>query len=127
MDTRIDERGNLDASASGSEAVKAQALVIAEHIRSQLIMRLGLYGLAAIFVTTASLLVVFAPDGRETVTVIIAIALFALAVGAAGFGTFSIKTPIVSADAGASPSPSRPDRQNSPSSRARPKSSPAGR
>ncbi len=101
MDVRIDDQGNFDGSASGEEAVKAQAEVLIAYMRGRLILKLGFYILAAIFVIVAALLVVFAPNGRETATSIVAAALFALAVGSAGFGTFSIKTPLVSAEAGA--------------------------
>ena len=60
--------------------IEEQAQLFAAHIRSRLIMRLGLCGLAALFVVVATLLVVSAPDGREMATSIIAAALFALAV-----------------------------------------------
>jgi hypothetical protein len=95
-----DNRGNINASAKGEEGVKAQTAVLIAHIQARVVIKLGLYVLAGIFVIVASLLVVFAPSGRETATEIIAAALFALAAGAAGFSTFAIKTPLVSAEAG---------------------------
>jgi membrane protein implicated in regulation of membrane protease activity len=98
MELQIDETGGIVASASGPEAVKAQAEILAAHMRQRLILRLGLYLLAALFVITAALLAVFAPDGRETITAIISFALCALAAGAAGFGAFAIKTPLGSAE-----------------------------
>jgi hypothetical protein len=96
----VDSQGRIDAKAEGVEAIEAQVQVINAHIRSQTLLKFGLYGLAAFFVIVASVLVVFAPAGRETVTTIIAIALFAVAVGSAGFGTFAVKAPGVSVQAG---------------------------
>jgi hypothetical protein len=87
-------------ATNGAEAVRAGAGLINQHIRSQTQLRFGLYALASLFVIVAALLVVFAPDGREAVSSIVAVALFVVAVGCAGFGTFAIKTPVVSAEAG---------------------------
>jgi len=105
MEVRVDDQGNFDGMASGELAVKAQAEVLLAHMRGRLIIRLSLYGLAGLFMIVAALLVVFAPNGRETTTAIVAAALFAVAIGAAGFGTFAIKTPLVSAEAGQTPKP----------------------
>lgn len=99
MQVTLDDSGNFAGRASGEQAVNAQAQVLIAHMRARLFMRLGLYGLAALFVLTAAALIVFAPDGRETGTTIVAMALFALAAGAAGFGTFAIKTPLLTAEA----------------------------
>jgi hypothetical protein len=104
MDVRIEPNGGIRTIVTGSEGVKAGAAVLDAHIRSQVKLKFGLYILGALFVVVAALLVVFAPDGRETVSSIIAIAMFVLAVGCAGFGTFAIKTPVISAQAGANPS-----------------------
>lgn len=93
---------NIETSASGKTALQSQEKIVVAHFRNVLIMRLGLYALAAILVIIAALLVVFAPSGRETLTGVIAFALFALSVGAAGFGTFSIKTPLGNVSAGPS-------------------------
>lgn len=87
-------------AASGTEAVRAGADVLNAQIRSQNQLKLGLYALSALFVIVAALLVVLAPEGREAVSSIIATGLFVLAVGSAGFSTFAIKTPLVSAQAG---------------------------
>ena len=103
-----DHKGNILASAEGEEGVKAQTQVLVAHIRSRVIIKLGLYLLAAVFVIVASVLVVFAPAGRETATDIVAFALFALAAGSAGFSTFAIRTPAGSAEAGAPGAPVEP-------------------
>ena len=101
MDVQLGPTGLIRAvTASGAEAIRASAGVINQHIRSQMRLKFGLYVLASLFVIVAALLVVFAPDGRETVSSIIAVALFVVAVGCAGFGTFAIKTPVVTAEAG---------------------------
>ena len=101
MDVQLGPTGLIRAvTASGAEAVRAGAGVITQHIKSQTRLKFGLYLLASLFVIVAAFLVVFAPDGRETVSSIIAVALFVVAVGCAGFGTFAIKTPVVSAEAG---------------------------
>src|SRR5271157_5477620 len=52
---------------------------------------------AALFVIVAALLVLFAPYGRETASSIVAVALFVIAVACAGFSTFAITTPVLSA------------------------------
>ena len=96
----MDDRGNFGARASGAAAVQAQTEIVIAHIRARTLIKFGLYGLAALFVIVAALLIVFAPEGRETATTIVAIGLFALAAGSAGFGAFAIKTPLVSAQAG---------------------------
>jgi hypothetical protein len=108
MEVRLDDQGNFDGNASGELAIRAQADILLAHMRSRLIIRLSLYGLASLFVIVAALLVVFAPSGRETATAIVAFALFAVAIGAAGFGTFAIKTPLGSAEGGQQLAPISP-------------------
>jgi hypothetical protein len=100
MEVKLDNLGNIEASAEGLEAVRAQAAVLTAYIRSQFLLRLALYCLAAVFVLVAAGLVVFAPAGREAPTTVIGLALFAIAAGCAGFGTFAIKLPGMSAAAG---------------------------
>jgi hypothetical protein len=120
MDVRVDKRG-IHAIASGAEAVKAGASVLSAYIHSQTVLKVGLYLLAGFFLVGAAVLVVFAPAGREGVTTIIAIALFAVAVGCAGFSTFGIKAPGFSANATDGPdSPNAPDAPRSIRSRRRP-------
>jgi hypothetical protein len=100
MDVRMASDGEYTGSAEGDSAIVAQAEVLKAHIRSQMILRLGLYILAAFLMVVASVLVVFAPPGREAVTTIVGLALFAVALGSAGFSAFAIKAPFVSASAG---------------------------
>jgi hypothetical protein len=88
-------------AATGTPAVRAGSDVLIAHIQSQTKLKFGLYGLASVFVVASALLVVFAPENREATSSIVAAALFVVAVGCAGFGTFAIKTPLVSAQAGA--------------------------
>jgi hypothetical protein len=99
MDIRIESNGSIIASASGLEAIHAGTAVLNAHIRSQARLKFGLYALASLFVIASSTLVVFSPAGRETISYIISFALFAVAVGCAGFSTFAIKTPVLSARA----------------------------
>ncbi len=101
MQADFEPNGKISTRASGREAVAATSQVLQLHIRSQMVLRLGLYVLATVFVVVAALLVVFGPSGRETETKIVGLSLFVLAVGCAGFGTFAIKTPLISASAGA--------------------------
>lgn len=84
---------------SGQEAVRIGGTLISEQIRSLTKLKMGLYFLAASFVLVASLLIVFAPEGRENASSLVAVALIAVALGSAGFGAFALKTPIVSAKA----------------------------
>ena len=100
MDVRIEFSGAIRTVASGAEAVRAGAGVLNTHIQSQTTLRLGLYALAALFMIVAAFLVVFTPNDRQVVSSIIAAALFAVAAGCAGFGTFAIKTPFGSVQAG---------------------------
>jgi predicted RND superfamily exporter protein len=79
--------------ARGAEAIRAGASVLNAQIQSQTKLKFGLYALASLCLIVAALLVVFAPDGRETISSIVAVALFVVAVGCAGFGAFAIKTP----------------------------------
>lgn len=103
MDASFGTNGLLEVlKTSGPGAVNAGANLIAQQIRSQFRLKLGLYVLATIFLVSAAALVVFAPDGRQTLSAIIAVALVALALGCAGFGTFRIKSPLISLDASTS-------------------------
>jgi hypothetical protein len=74
-------------------------------------LKFGLYALASLFLIVAAFLVVFAPEGREAVSSIVAVALFVVAVGCAGFGAFAIKTPLVTAQAGTDTSRSANDQR----------------
>ena len=101
MDVQLGPTGLIRAlAASGAEAVRAGADVLNAQIKSQTKLKFGLYGLAALFLIVAAVLVVFAPEGREAVSSIVAVALFVVAVGCAGFGAFAIRTPLVTAEAG---------------------------
>jgi hypothetical protein len=101
MEVKLGPTGLISAlGASGAEAVRAGASVLNAQIQSQTKLKFGLYALASVFLIVAALLVVFAPDGRQTISSIVAVALFVVAVGCAGFGAFAIKTPFVAAEAG---------------------------
>jgi hypothetical protein len=97
MEVRIEPNGGILATARGIEAVHAGAAVLDAYIRSQAKLKFGLYCVAALFMIIAATLVVFAPDGREIISSILAVALFVVAVGCAGFSTFALKTPVLSA------------------------------
>lgn len=103
MHVGFDKNGNLKSSAYGKEAVAAQARITSEHIRSKTVAKLCLYALSAFFCVAASYLVVFAPDGREISTWIIAGALIVAAAGSAGFGALAITTPDFTATFGQGP------------------------
>jgi hypothetical protein len=103
METQIEPNGGIGVTASGAEAVHAGAAVLNAYIRSQAKFKFGLYVLASVFMIVAATLVVFAPDGRETISAILASGLFVLAVGSAGFGTFAIKRSLLTAQAGRDP------------------------
>jgi hypothetical protein len=108
MAMAMDPKRGLRTWSTNSRTSLAHAEVVSQYIKSQTWIKFGLYGLAAFFVCIASLLVVFAPEGRETAAGIVACALFVLAVGAAGFSSFAFKTPFMSAQAG-SPEPQSGD------------------
>ncbi|MCO6052322.1 hypothetical protein NGM99_21260 [Mesorhizobium sp. RP14(2022)] len=80
--------------------VEAHSKLVAEHIKSQTRMRLGLYTLAALFMIVAALLVVFAPDGRQASTIVVAGALIIVSAGVAGFAALKLKAPAVELTAG---------------------------
>jgi len=105
---RSDPNSKHDARAA-SDIYTAHMKYAEVQARYTTVQRLGLFGLAAFFITVSAMLVVFAPDGRETATHIIAASLFALSVGVAGFGYFRFKVPLVDISAG-SPTPVEPDR-----------------
>jgi protein-S-isoprenylcysteine O-methyltransferase Ste14 len=114
MDVQLGPTGLIRAvTTSGALAVNAGARVVTQHIRSQTRLKFGLYALAALFVVVAAFLVVFAPDGRQTISSIVAVALVVLAVGCAGFGTFAIKTAAVSVEAGMDDAPATNGRRRS--------------
>jgi hypothetical protein len=94
--------GKIETWAEGDTGIQANASLAQAFIQAQTRMRICLYVLAAFLSCVAGLVVVFSPSGRETVSAIIAAALFVLAVGSAGFSTFAIKTPILSAQGGMS-------------------------
>jgi len=90
---RYSAGGDLESDAVGESAVTTQGEVFSAHIASQTRIRIALYVLAGVFVITSALLVVFAPPGRENLTLAIGAALVLLAAGIAGFGTvrFSVR------------------------------------
>lgn len=99
------EGGGANISATGfgpedANIVEAHAKIVSQHIRSQTQMRLGLYALAAFFMLAAATLVVFAPDGRQTSTIVIAAALVIVAAGIAGFASLRLSAPGVEIGAG---------------------------
>ena len=100
MDCKIDDDGNIELRASGNIAVQEGGAVLAAHIRARHWQKLSLYIVAVIFILAASLLVVFAPSGREMQTNIIAFSLVIVALGSAGFATFAFKTQDVHIRAG---------------------------
>lgn len=99
MEIEADDHGNIKTIASGRFAVETSGQVVTAYIHSRSTMRMGLLGLAAFLVAVAATLVVFAPDGREHLTIFIGIALALLAAGLAGFAAFWIKTPALSVGA----------------------------
>lgn len=92
MRARIDANGDAEFSASGREAVLAQARVLEQHIRSRTLVQVVAYAVAALFVIVASLLIVLAPDGRETATWIVGGSLLVISAGVAGFTKLGFKT-----------------------------------
>jgi len=101
MDARLGPTGLIQTiTTTGAEGVRAGTEVLIAQIQSQTKLKFGLYALASVFVITSALLAVFAPENREVASSIVAGALFVVAVGCAGFGTFAFKTPLVSAQAG---------------------------
>jgi hypothetical protein len=102
IEARIDRDGGIRVNARGPGAVEAMAWVLQSQIIGQTIRACALYVLAAVFAVIASLLVAFSPDGRETAFNIIAVALVVIAAASAGFGTFAINMPGISAQGGVS-------------------------
>jgi hypothetical protein len=103
LEIQIEPDGQIYAMGSGPEAVQASAAILDAHIRTQAVLKLGLYGLAALFGIMSAALVVITPDGREALCALLSTASFAIAVGCAGFGAFAIKMPLLSAKAGKAP------------------------
>ncbi|CVI54740.1 hypothetical protein CFBP4996_08295 [Agrobacterium leguminum] len=92
----MDENG-LRMKSSGRVAVEQQGQVILAQIRAKTIQKLGLFCLAGVFLIGASLIVVFAPEGRETLSSFIGVGLVVAAAGSAGYGRFGVKVPGVEA------------------------------
>ena len=93
---------SLDFSLVGSAVKDNQYLlkIYEAYISSRTKTKIALYIMSSIFLAASCLLVVFAPDGREITTNIIAISLFALALGIAGFSFFRLKIPLIAVEAG---------------------------
>jgi hypothetical protein len=98
MYVKMNKDGDLQMKSTGKLAVEQQGAVILAQIKARTIQRLGLYVLAASLVVAASLMVVFAPEGREGVASIIGLALVVAAAGSAGYGKFGVKISSLSAD-----------------------------
>ena len=99
MEAKFDSR-IAEFSAKGKETVEAHSSIVRSYIENQTKIRIALYIVSCVFILVAAGLVVFAPDGREVLTAIISLALFAIAVGIAGFSFFKVKTPLIQAEAG---------------------------
>jgi len=107
VETRFDKNGAL-FRASGISDADVQREIISSYIRAQLVKQVSLYGVSVIFILASCFLIVFSPADREQTSVIIAAALFALAVGIGGFSYFKLKTPLISAEVGSAVSPNFP-------------------
>lgn len=93
MQARIDANGDAEFYASGRDAVIAQAGVTTQHIRSRTLVQIVAYCMASVFVIVASLLIVFAPEGRETATWIVGASLLLISAGVTGFTKLRVETP----------------------------------
>jgi hypothetical protein len=99
METRFD-KDRAVFRGTGQYDHEIQGRLISSYLSAQLIKQLALYGVAIVFILAACFLIVFAPAGREQTTVIVAAALFAVAIGLGGFSYFKIKAPLISAEVG---------------------------
>jgi hypothetical protein len=95
----------------------AQAKIVTEHIRSSARVKLAQNVVAATFVITAGLCVLFAPSGRELAAQIVGVAFLTLGAGIAGFANLRIRTPHV--DVVASSEPLSAARRTAPRKRLR--------
>lgn len=90
--------GDFDGSAVGQAAVDQLGRLVAERQKTRRLLICAsclLFGVAA-------LLVVFAPEGRETLATILGVVLMIFALGAIGVAQFRVKAPGVEVDAGRS-------------------------
>jgi GNAT superfamily N-acetyltransferase len=78
-------------AASGKEAIGPHSENVSQYVRSQTLTKLALFGFATILVVAASLLAVFAPEGRENVAIAFSSVLLVLAAGFAGFSFLKVK------------------------------------
>ena len=112
METQFDKDRAVFRAPDSSDP-EVQGKLISSYIKAQLVKQLALYGVAVIFILCGCFLIVFSPAGREETTVIIAAALFAIAIGLGGFSYFKIKAPLISAEVGTATSPHDPGVQSS--------------
>jgi ribosomal protein L37AE/L43A len=86
-----------DASfqAHGADAMDAQTTIVTEHIRAYSQVKMTQNILAAAFVITSGLCVLFAPTGREVAAEIVAVAFLVLGAGIAGFANLRVRAPHV--------------------------------
>ena len=81
--------GDFDSGARGKEAVAELGSLLREREKTKRL----LIGAACILFIVASLVVVFAPAGKETLSLVLGAALLVIALGAIGAATFRIKIP----------------------------------
>src|SRR5690349_7178883 len=101
MDVKMDGRGGVSGWASGEKAVAAYERVLSAAMAHNTTLRICLYAMACVMLVVCAVLIVFAPSGRETAVTIVALALFLVAAGCAGFATFKLKAPGVDLEAAA--------------------------
>lgn len=81
--------GDFSGGASGKEAVAELGQLLKEKEKTKRM----LIGAACLLFMVASLVIVFAPAGRETMSSVLGVALIIMALGAIGAATFKIKAP----------------------------------
>jgi hypothetical protein len=95
-----DRNGNYRGYASGRDAVAAHERVLIAAMRNSLIVKISLYAFAVILLAVISFLIIFAPAGRETAVLIVAVTLLIVAAACAGFATLRVKTAAIDVAAG---------------------------
>ncbi len=84
--------GSSAGRASGAAAVEAPARILHEKEKTRRL----LIGAACFFLCVAALIVIFAQDGKQTMSYIVGVAFLITALGAVGVAQFKVSVPGIS-------------------------------
>jgi len=100
MRANWDDRG-VSGYGEGAEGVASFERVMLAAMQAKMQLRMRLYAMACLLLLVCAVLIVFAPQGRETAVIIVSLALLLVAGGCAGIATFKLKAPGVDFEAAA--------------------------